>query len=184
VSDLTYLLIYLVTGFCGSIIPPAQVLEKDRIFTVFKSTVKSTLGIMNNQHYLNLALINRYAVSVAYVDKYRLFQLCILKCGRCFEDFWVTVCKTVRPILSDRCLSVLSITVVYCGQTVGWRTPLGIEVGFGPGHITFDGDLAPPQRGTAAPPIFGPCLLRPNGWMDQDATWYGGRPQPRRHCVR
>ena len=23
--------------------------------------------------------------------------------------FWVTVCKTVRPMLSDRCLSVLSV---------------------------------------------------------------------------
>ena len=22
-------------------------------------------------------------------------------------------------------------------------------------------------------------LLWPNGWMDQDATWHGGRPQPR-----
>ena len=26
----------------------------------------------------------------------------------------------------------------------------------------------------AEPPIFGPFLLWPNGWMDQDATWYGG----------
>ena len=26
--------------------------------------------------------------------------------------------------------------------------------------------------------------LWPNGWTDQDATWYGGRPQPRRLCVR
>ena len=34
------------------------------------------------------------------------------------------------------------------------------------------------------PPIFGPYLLQPNGRMDQDATWYGGRPQPRRLCVR
>ena len=24
----------------------------------------------------------------------------------------------------------------------------------------------------------------PNGWMDQDATWYRGRPWPRPHCVR
>jgi len=23
-----------------------------------------------------------------------------------------------------------------------------------------------------------------NGWMDQDATWYGGRPRRRPHCVR
>ena len=27
-------------------------------------------------------------------------------------------------------------------------------------------------------------VLWPNGWMDQDATWHGGRPLPRRHCVR
>jgi len=34
------------------------------------------------------------------------------------------------------------------------------------------------------PPVFGPCLLWPNGWMDQDATWHGGRPRPRPHCAR
>jgi len=33
-------------------------------------------------------------------------------------------------------------------------------------------------------PILGPFLLWPNGWMYQDATWYGGRSQPRRLCVR
>ena len=39
--------------------------------------------------------------------------------------FWATVCKTVRPMLSDRCLVclsvmfVLSATLVYYGQTVG-----------------------------------------------------------------
>jgi len=27
-------------------------------------------------------------------------------------------------------------------------------------------------------------VLWPNGWMGQDATWYGGRRQPRRQCVR
>ena len=32
--------------------------------------------------------------------------------------------------------------------------------------------------------IFGPRLLWPNGCMDQDATWYGGRPRPTQHCVR
>jgi len=41
----------------------------------------------------------------------------------------------------------------------------------------------PPERGTASPP-FAPCLLWPNGWMHQDTTWYGGRPRPRRHCLR
>jgi len=32
-----------------------------------------------------------------------------------------------------------------------------------------------PQKKVTAPtyPIFGPCPLWPNGWMDEDATWYG-----------
>jgi len=51
-----------------------------------------------------------------------------------------------------------------------------MEVGLGPGHIVLDGDPAPlPPKGTE-PPIFGPFLLSPNGWMHQDATWYGGGP--------
>jgi len=45
---------------------------------------------------------------------------------------------------------------------------------------------------TVCPSAIGPlsvCLscnvgiLRPNSWMDQDVTWHGGRPWPRRHCV-
>jgi len=63
---------------------------------------------------------------------------------------------------------------VYCGQTVGCiRMPLGMEVGLGLGHTVSDGDQLPRS---AQPPIFGPCLLRPNGWMDHGATfnWYGG----------
>jgi len=27
-------------------------------------------------------------------------------------------------------------------------------------------------------------VLWPNGWMDQGATWYGGRSRPRPHCFR
>jgi len=26
-------------------------------------------------------------------------------------------------------------------------------------------------------------VLRPNGWMDEDETWHGGRPRPWPHCV-
>ena len=40
-----------------------------------------------------------------------------------------------------------------------------------------------PQKGTA-PIMFSPYLLRPNGCMDQNVTWYGGRPRPRRLCLR
>jgi len=56
-----------------------------------------------------------------------------------------------------RDLSVLSVTLVYCGQTVGWiKMLLGREVGLGPCHIVLDGDPAPPPKGGGIPPIFGP----------------------------
>ena len=57
----------------------------------------------------------------------------------CSVAFGRTVCKTARPMLSDRCLSC---SVCNVGN------------------------------------------LWPNGWMDQDATWYGGRLWAMRHCVR
>ena len=55
-------------------------------------------------------------------------------------NFWATLCKTVHLVLSDRCLSVclsvLSVTFLYCGQTVGRiKIKLGTQVGLGPGHI-------------------------------------------------
>jgi len=61
---------------------------------------------------------------------------------------------------------------------------LGMELGLGPGHTVLDGDPAPLSQSGTAPPIFGLYLLRPNGCMDQDVTWYGGKPRPRQLCVR
>jgi len=46
------------------------------------------------------------------------------------------------------------------------------------------GTQPPTPKGAESHPIFGPRLLWPNGCMDQDSTWYGGRPWPARHCVR
>jgi len=78
-------------------------------------------------------------------------------------------------MLSDRCLSCpvcLSVTLVYCGQTVGRiKMKLGTQVGLGSDHIVLDGDPAPLTKG--AQPHFSLYLLWPNGWMNQDATWYG-----------
>jgi len=75
---------------------------------------------------------------------------------------------------------------ICCGQMAGWiKMPLRMEVRLGPGDFVLDGepsDLAP-ERGQRSP-IFRPFLLWPNGWMHQDATWYGGRPRPRPHCAR
>jgi len=61
--------------------------------------------------------------------------------------------------------------------------PLGMEVGLGPGDCVRWGPSSSPKGG-GAPPIFGPCLLWPNGWIDQDATWHGGGPRSRPHCAR
>jgi len=43
-----------------------------------------------------------------------------------------------------------------------------MEVGLGPGDFVFDGDPAVPRKSACPPPPnFGPCLLWPNGWIDQ-----------------
>ena len=57
---------------------------------------------------------------------------------------------------------------VYGGLTAEWiKMPLGMDVGLGPGHIVLDGDPAPPPQKGGTPPIFGPCLLWPNGRPSQ-----------------
>jgi len=63
---------------------------------------------------------------------------------------------------------------ICCGQMAGWiKLPLGREVGLNPSEIVLDGHQAPaPQKGVE-PPIFRPCLLWPNGSMDQDVTSLG-----------
>jgi len=107
------------------------------------------------------------------------------------ESIGRTVLQTVAQKGFAQCYRtvvcpVLSVTLVYCGQTAGWmKMALGTEVGLGKGHIVLDGDLASLSKNRdRAPPIFGPFLSWPNGWMHQDATWYGGRPQPMRLFVR
>ena len=96
----------------------------------------------------------------------------------CYTETQLPFPKGTQPQFSAR---------VRCGQTAGWtKMPLGMEVGLGPGDFVLDGDPAPHQKKGHSTPhsIFGPCLLWPNGWMDQDATWYGSIPRPTPHCVR
>ena len=71
----------------------------------------------------------------------------------------------------------------YCDQTAGCnKMPLGMEISLSLGNFVLDGDPAlSPKRGRS-PSVFGQCLLWPNGWMDYDATCYGGRSRPRRLC--
>jgi len=93
------------------------------------------------------------------------------------DHLWNGSSYAIRP------LSVcLSVTLVYCGQMVGRiKMKLGMQVGPWP-HCVRWGPSSPPPKYRA--PIFGPYLLWPNGWLDQDATWYWGRTRPRRLYVR
>ena len=64
--------------------------------------------------------------------------------------YWAVSC----PVLSRlSCLSVLSVMLVYCGQSVALiKMKLSMQVGLGPGHNVLDGDPAPPKW--AQPPQF------------------------------
>ena len=91
------------------------------------------------------------------------------------SSIWATICKTVRAMLSYRCLScpVLSVTLVYCGQKVEWiKMKLGMQVGLGPGHTVLNGDPTPPSLKGHSPPTFGLYLL----W--QYCVWCGPSSTP------
>jgi len=51
------------------------------------------------------------------------------------------------------------------------KMPLDMEVDLGSGDMVLDGEYGTQLLQGVQPPIFGPCLLWPNGWMDQDANW-------------
>jgi len=70
--------------------------------------------------------------------------------GRPFVK-WFALCY--RTIV----LSVLPVTLVYCGQMLGRiKMKLGIQVGLGPGHIVLDRNPAPPPPKGHSPPNFRP----------------------------
>jgi len=82
-------------------------------------------------------------------------------------------------MLSDRCpvlfcLSVVFMTLVYCGQTVGWiKMKLGVKVCLGPGRIVLDGDPAPLPKGTQ-PTNFRPISIVAK-WLDGSRCQLVGR---------
>jgi len=81
--------------------------------------------------------------------------------------FWATVCKTVRPVLSVRCLSVCDVGVLW--PNYGWMDEDETWHGGRPrprSHCVRWGPSSLLPKG-AQPPIFGPCLLWPNGCPSQ-----------------
>jgi len=106
-----------------------------------------------------MAIYCEFTVELAYE---RIF-------GRPFVKRFALCYQTV---VCPVCLSVLSVTLVYCGQMVGRiKMTLDTQVGLGPGHNVLDGDTGPASPKGHSPPIFGPYMLWPDGSMDQDATW-------------
>jgi len=77
-------------------------------------------------------------------------------------------------MLGDCCPVCLSVMLVYCGQTVGWtkdylRTKWHLDATWYRGsprpswHCVRWGPSSPHGKGDSNPPLFGPCLLWPNG---------------------
>ena len=111
------------------------------------------------------------------------WRLCYLRSSKstiryvmCHFILVVCIVTTPRVVPCPKCLLLSRLWVTL-------SLPLGMEVGLGPEHIVLDGDPAPLPKKRAEPPIFGTFLLWPNGCMDQDATWYGGRPRPMWHVL-
>jgi len=87
--------------------------------------------------YITYCTVVKEGRAMATFTTYRKFEVWTY-------GFWATVCKTIRPMLSDRrpvcpvlsACHVLSATLVYCGQRVGQiKTKLGKRIGLGPCHI-------------------------------------------------
>jgi len=122
---------------------------------------------------------------VALYHNVCMLQSCLVVVGRSFESLLATVCKTVRPMLSDRCLScpVCDVGVLWpngwMDQDATWN---GGRTRPRPHCVRWAPSSPVPRKDTH--PICGQRLLCTNGWMDQGATWYGGWPRPRPHRVR
>jgi len=88
--------------------------------------------------------------------------------GRPFVKRWRPFVKRFALCV----LSVLSVTLVYCGQTIGWiKIKLGTDVGLGPGHIMLDEDPAPPLKKGAQPQFSAHiCCVQAAGWIKMPLT--------------
>ena len=92
-----------------------------------------SVGLLSSHDYYHgiLGLFPKLLPLIGFVGRpsVKRFALC----------YWSVVCVS--------CLSVcLSVTLMYCGQTVGWiKMKLGMQIGLGPGHIVLDWNPAPPK---------------------------------------
>ena len=89
----------------------------------------------------------------------------------------VVIDVVVYSVGRSICQSVTIVSPAKTAEPV--EMPFRLWTWVSPRKHVLDGDPAPSQNVGGAPcPIFGPCLLWPNGWMDQSETWQAGRPRP------
>jgi len=98
-------------------------------------------------------------------------------------DIWTAEIWTVKSWTAKTRLGWEFLLWSELGLVLGLELVLGLGLGLVITVQFMTVQTKTGNHGTAAP-HFGPRLLWPNGWMDQDAIWYGGRPRPRPHCVR
>jgi len=96
----------------------------------------------------------------------------------CTVIFGRSFVKTVLAMLSDRCLSCLSVclsvTLVYCNQMARWvkmALHSGTEVCHGPGHIVLDGDPVSPYGKGLNTPTFAVYQTVAHVYCGQTAWW-------------
>jgi len=111
-------------------------------------------------HSLYLSINELIMLTSLYKNFYffqQLFEWQSLAWQLALLSFWATVTRNGFP---SAVLSVcLSVTLVYCGQTVGLiKMPLGMEVSLGPGDTVLDWDQLP-RKGTQQPPHFRPMSI-------------------------
>ena len=88
---------------------------------------------------------------------------------KCYQHSNFTACNTLRSHPKFVHFSKVPCCEQRCFDFWGW--PLQVTV-----RLTLR-DHCP------VCPVCNVGVSWPNSWMDQDATWDGGRPWPRRHCV-
>jgi len=114
---------------------------------VFDAVDKKRAGKITYQQFVSVLHNDQ---SVGGCLSTQIFTTCISTCIDSFCTVPLLFVKKRFALCYQTvvCLSCLSVTLVYCSQTVGWiKMPLGTEIGLDPSHIVLDGDLAPPIHG-------------------------------------
>ena len=78
------------------------------------------LTSLHTDNHATTAPLDFYKPYAFYTESKKEATILLPVTHETLTDFWATVCKTVHPMILVRCLSVLSVTLAYCGQTVGW----------------------------------------------------------------